>query len=256
MLIIDSGIGGLSIVKEINQRCPNISINYLMDDDFFPYGTKDDAQLRIRLQQLCRTIIQELSPKLIVIACNTASTLVLDELRAEFNIPFVGVVPAVKVAAQQSTTGKIGLLATPATVKRPYIDNLIDDFASHCEVRRLGSDKLVVWAEEYLQGKTPSGLYEHLNSWLVKPTPLSHVVLGCTHFPFLKPLLMQYWPQIQWVDSGQAIARRVASLSQHIQDEDNPVHRLFWTKKQTPHSSVPLFLDTLLPLFESRQLSL
>lgn len=256
MLIIDSGVGGLSIAKEIRQHCPDISINYLMDDGFFPYGTKDDAQLRLRLQRLCREITKVLSPKLIVIACNTASTLALNELRAEFNIPFVGVVPAIKVAAQQSKTGEIGLLATPATVKRTYIDNLIHDFASHCEVRRLGSDKLVVWAEEYLQGKAPKGLYEHLNHWLTEPTSPSHVVLGCTHFPFLKPLLAQYWPQIQWVDSGQAIARRVASLSEHMQPDSKPECRLFWTKKQTPHSSVPQFLDTLFPLKESRQLNL
>lgn len=256
MLIIDSGVGGLSIAKEIHQHCPNISINYLMDDGFFPYGTKNDAQLRLRLQQLCRKITEELSPRLIVIACNTASTLVLDELRAEFSIPFVGVVPAIKVAAEKSTTGKIGLLATPATVKRTYIENLIHDFASHCEVRRLGSDKLVVWAEAYLQGTMPEGLYEYLNHWLNEPTPLSHVVLGCTHFPFLKPLLQQHWPEIQWVDSGQAIARRVASLSKNIQPEAKPESRLFWTKQQPPHSSVAQFLDTLFPLKESRQLNL
>lgn len=256
MLVIDSGVGGLSVVKEISQHCPHLAITYLMDDGFFPYGTKTDEELKERLIRLCQAAIKAFSPRLIVIACNTASTLALEELRNQFKLPFVGVVPAIKVAAEQTKTGKIGLLATPATVTRNYIDNLIGDFASHCEVRKLGSDKLVTWAEQYLQGQIPTGLQPHLNDWLNQPVALSHVVLGCTHFPLLKPLLEQHWPNISWIDSGSAIAKRVQFLSKDIPHEPQPTARLFWTGNQPPALCITDYIEKLLPLKESRQLIL
>lgn len=256
MLIIDSGVGGLSIVKEIHQRCPHLSLNYLMDDGFFPYGTKSDQELKNRLKHLCEAAIKQLAPKLIVIACNTASTLVLDELRTEFNLPFIGVVPAIKVASEQSNNGHIGLLATPATVQRPYIDELIEKFAKHCHVRRLGSDKLVLWAEQYLQGQQPTPLFAHLNHWLTQPQVLSHVVLGCTHFPLLKPVLTQHWPHINWIDSGYAIAQRVQTLSTHLPAPKEVSAGLFYTGKTPPTKAITEYLNALLPVLEVRPLSL
>lgn len=256
MLIIDSGVGGLSVVKEIRQHCPNLSLTYLMDDGFFPYGTKSDEELKARLICLCQAAIKEFSPKLILIACNTASTLALDELRELFKIPFVGVVPAIKVAAQQSKTGKIGLLATPATVRRDYIDGLIKDFASHCEVRRFGSDKLVTWAEKYIQGEKPEQLQQHLNDWLNQPEALSHVVLGCTHFPLLKPLLKEYWPEITWIDSGEAIAKRVQFLSKNLEQDTHPTAKLLWTSNQPPAPCIAEYIEQFLTIKESRQLVL
>lgn len=254
MLIIDSGVGGLSVLEKIHQVCPDRSLHYVMDDGFFPYGLKDDQQLLERLKLVCAKAIETLSPKLVVIACNTASTLALDELRACFDVPFVGVVPAIKVAAQQSTTGQIGLLATPATVKRPYIDDLIKNFASHCNVRRFGSDKLVLWAEQYLQGRQPDGLHTHLNDWLTNPVELSHVVLGCTHFPLLRPLFEQLWPHINWIDSGDAIARRVSSLTSEFKTETNPYSQLFWTSHREDQSSAAKYLETLLTLKQSQRI--
>ncbi len=253
MLIIDSGVGGLSIAKEIHQHCPSIAINYLMDDGFFPYGTKSDSALQARLSSLCAQAIKLLSPKLIVIACNTASTLALENLRREFNLPFIGVVPAIKVASEQCTTRQFGLLATPATVKRDYIDNLIHRFAADCHVRRLGSDEMVRWAEEYLQGHEPQALFSHLDNWLHSPEPISDVVLGCTHFPLLKPLLQTHWQHINWIDSGFAIAQRVKTLSQGIHSA-NPHASLFYTGMQKPNPSIVQYLDNLQSVYQVRQL--
>jgi glutamate racemase len=150
--------------------------------------------------------------KAVVIACNSASTAVLDCLRAEFEVPFVGVVPAIKPAALCSGNKKIGLLATQGTVTRAYIDRLINEFAADCEVVRVGSQLLVELAEQKLRGETVTD--DRLLS-VIQPllqAEVDVVVLGCTHFPWFKADFQRLCPQITWLDSGQAIARRVDSL--------------------------------------------
>lgn len=236
VLVFDSGVGGLSVAAEMRRRLPGLPLNYLMDSAGFPYGNKDDVTLIERVVSVCVAAVNEQRPRLLVVACNTASTLALPALRAALDIPVVGVVPALKVAAAASSSGRIGLLATPATVNRSYTDNLVRDFAAGCDVRRFGSVELVQWAEDWISfGREPLGLFEHLNSWLMQPQPVSHVVLGCTHFPLLRPMLEQLWPTICWVDSGEAIARRVAQLvgEQQVGDQAGEVHAqqvtLFWT---------------------------
>jgi len=148
-----------------------------------------------------------------VLACNTISTLLLPELRACFDVPFVGVVPAIKPAARLSKTKRVGLLATPGTVKRPYTDQLIEDYASDCEVVRVGSSELVTQAENLLSGRDVS---EVLLASILAPfevqTPVDTVVLGCTHFPLLRGQLSKVLPGVIWVDSGEAIAKRVITL--------------------------------------------
>ena len=213
VLVFDSGVGGLSVAAEIRRRLPGLPLHYLMDSAGFPYGNKDDATLIERVLKVCGDAVAQQQPRLLVVACNTASTLVLPALRAELDIPVIGVVPALKVAAQASPGGNIGLLATPATVNRPYTDDLIREFAAGCRVRRMGSTELVQWAEDWVGfGHEPAALFEHLDSWLTTPDPVSHVVLGCTHFPLLRPMLERLWPTIVWVESGEAIARRVEQL--------------------------------------------
>src|SRR5690606_35226144 len=180
-------------------------------------------------------------------SCNTASTLALPALREALAIPVVGVVPALKVAAAACPGGEIGLLATPATVHRPYTDNLIREFAAGCRVRRLGSRELVQWAEDWVaEGREPDGLFAHLNGWLTQPDPVSHVVLGCTHFPLLRPMLARLWPTVTWVDSGEAIARRVAQLlGDDIPATGHPEAQLFWTGERPPADGVERYLATL-----------
>lgn len=239
ILIFDSGVGGLSILNEIRQQLPGASLHYLMDNAAFPYGTKADAFLTPRILNVCTQAVRELQPDLLVIACNTASTLALPALRQRLSIPVVGVVPAIKVAAAQAVEGQIGLLATPATVNRRYTDDLIREFAPGREVARFGSSLLVQLAEDWIAAATaPDGLLQHLQNWLAGPPALTHVVLGCTHFPLLRPWLQQQWPHIHWIDSGAAIARRVITLlgerAAPLQQSTAQPLSLYWTD---PHNT-------------------
>ncbi|MBM94647.1 MAG: glutamate racemase [Oceanospirillaceae bacterium] len=252
VLIFDSGVGGLSIAAEIRSLIPTLPIHYLMDDAGFPYGTCSDEWLVQRIVTLCSDAQQRLSNDILVVACNTASTLALDQLRAELSIPVVGVVPAVKTAAQLTETGEIGLLATPATVGRTYTRNLIQQFAGHCRVRLKGSSELVHWAEDYLHShQVPAALHEHLDHWLHSPVPMSHVVLGCTHFPLLRQELETLWPDVCWIDSGAAIARRVAYCldQRHIRipvpDADLSGDCLWWTSEKSEQPGAENYLAQL-----------
>jgi len=247
VLVFDSGVGGLSILQHIRQRTPALSLHYFMDSAAFPYGVKEDDVLIERVVSVCQSAADELQPQMLVIACNTASTLTLPALRQRLSIPVVGVVPAIKTAACRSGGGHIGLLATPATVNRGYTDKLIENFAAHCQVRRFGSAELVCWAEEYLlSGEVSEQLFVHLQSWLQEPEPLTHVVLGCTHFPLLRQQLEKLWPDVEWIDSGEAIARRVASLLS--EDGFSPQQaelNCFWTSRQQQPDGALRFLRQL-----------
>ncbi len=258
VLIFDSGVGGLSVLKEIHQQLPKLNLYYLMDNAAFPYGTKDDDFLTNRIIEVCSSAVAELHPDILVIACNTASTLALPQLRQLLSIPVVGVVPAIKTAANLSESKVIGLIATPATVIRPYTDNLISEFAPHCVVHKLGSSELVYWAESYINhGILPNTeqLYEHIQPWLESAEKISHVVLGCTHFPLLQSQLKQLWPDIQWIDSGNAIALRVASLltaSNEKAADSNGSFNLYWTDESNSPAGVASFLNQLGQLSEQR----
>jgi len=216
ILVIDSGVGGLSVCQSILAQQPQLRIIYFADSAYFPYGLLPEEQLSERLQQIVSGMLALHQPKLVVLACNTVSTLVLPELRARYDIPFVGVVPAIKPAASLSISKRIGLLATPATVNRPYTGQLIQDYAQDCEVIKVGSSELVHEAEKLLAGQSVS---MDVLSAVLKPFKGEHgrilvdtVVLGCTHFPLLKTQLSELLPGVAWVDSGQAIANRVSHL--------------------------------------------
>ena len=216
ILVIDSGVGGLSVCQSILASGDNVQIIYFADDAYAPYGLLNEAMLEERLVKIVSSMLALHQPSLVVLACNTVSTLLLPQLRAQFDVPFVGVVPAIKPAAICSKTHRIGLLATPATVKRAYTDALILDYADQCDVIRIGSNELVLQAEALLAGKAVA--LEVLES-ILKPFLKSEgkpnvdtIVLGCTHFPLLKPHFEKLLPDITWVDSGEAIAKRVHSL--------------------------------------------
>lgn len=217
ILVFDSGVGGLSIVQEIRTLLPRLGIDYLADSAFFPYGTKDEAELAQRIVAVIGAAIAQLQPALVVIGCNSASTIALELLRERFNIPFVGVVPAIKPAAAASTTKTIGLLATEGTIMRDYTRALAEQFAHDCILVSHGSSELVLQAEKWLRGQEPDRelIRRELARLWSQPgaANIDAVVLGCTHFPLLRPLLLELAPaSVQWVDSGAAIARRVASL--------------------------------------------
>ena len=146
-LVFDSGVGGLTIASELRKAAPDWIVDYAADSGFFPYGVKTDEELRARLPQLCATLVDVAKPDVLVIACNTASTLSLDDIRARVNVPVVGTVPAIKPAAEQTKTGVIGILATPGTVRRAYLDDLERQFAAGKTVIRRGTAGLVDMAE-------------------------------------------------------------------------------------------------------------
>ncbi len=220
ILIFDSGAGGLSITAEIIKKCPEAQFVYAADHAYFPYGVKPDTALTARIISQVESLYRKVQPELVVVACNTASTLALNTLRAEFPCPFVGVVPAIKPAAKLSKTGVIGVLATPATVNRPYTHSLIEDFAPNQKIVMYGSDTLVTLAEDKLnKGKLDEAqLHQELCTLFDQQygNEIDTVVLACTHFPLLKPELIS-WAQkknrpITWIDSGKAIANRVHNL--------------------------------------------
>ncbi|MBL4782330.1 MAG: glutamate racemase [Porticoccaceae bacterium] len=214
ILVFDSGVGGLSILQALQQALPTCEYHYASDNQAFPYGTKNTEFLLERVHSVLQGLIDKTQADLIVVACNTASTLVLPRIRQHFTIPVVGVVPAIKPAAQQSATAVIGLLGTPGTVARPYTKALIEEFASGCEVTSVGSAELVTMAEQALRGTPPPR--EKLSA-ILKPlfadSRLDTIVLACTHFPLIKQHLIEAAPRaVNWIDSGEAIARRVSFL--------------------------------------------
>lgn len=245
ILIFDSGIGGLSISDEIRHLIPNISIVYAADNRVYPYGTLSEQALVERMVTLIPNLIDRFHPQAIVIACNSASTLVLDQLREVTQIPVIGVVPAIKPAAQHSESNTIGLLATPGTVRRAYTDKLIHDFAPHCQVLKIGSRELVDEAEKKLRGAQANIeiIKQAILPFLASPD-IDRVVLGCTHFPFLREELnLLLGDQVQLIDSGEAIARRTkyilnaVSPLQDLQGESD--YFIFTKNTDSAHQLAP-----------------
>ncbi len=198
-------------------RLPGADYVYVADCAGFPYGTKDAGYLDERLPPLLSALAGRYAPDLVVIACNTASTLALPAVRAALSVPVVGTVPAIKPAAALSRSRAIGLLGTPATVKRAYTDALIAEFAADCRILRFGSAALVELAEAKLLGGTvpPDSVRKAIAPLLSVPGggEMDTVVLACTHFPLLRAELAKAAPRpLSWIDSGAAIARRVTDL--------------------------------------------
>lgn len=217
ILVFDSGVGGLSIAREIQAQLPGVNLIYASDNAAFPYGTKAEDELIARVDSVITALLAAYPVDLAVIACNTASTLTLPHLRRRFSLPFVGVVPAIKPAAEASQSRVIGLLATPATVARPYTRDLINTHASDCTVISLGSSELVQLAEQKLRGATIGDKdITPITQALLDADGsrrMDHLVLACTHFPLLRDELSRNLPErVQLIDSGAAIARRVQHL--------------------------------------------
>ncbi|NVN56870.1 glutamate racemase [bacterium Scap17] len=227
VLIFDSGVGGLSVASEIRRQWPSLPLAYVCDNAALPYGTKPDDWLVARIAQVCVAAVEASGARALVVACNTASTLALVALREALSIPVIGTVPAIKPAAalaraRQSAARRekceppvFALLATSATVRRAYTEQLIHDFAADCQVIRVAADPLVAEAERRLRGKParPEVVAASLAD-LAAVEALEVVILGCTHFPLLGADISQVLGEsrVALVDSGAAIARRVAEV--------------------------------------------
>lgn len=218
ILFFDSGIGGLSVLKEARILLPDRRCIYVADDAAFPYGAWEEPALLDRLVVLFGRLIERWSPSIAVIACNTASTLAIDELRHAYpGQLFVGTVPAIKPAAERTRSGLVSVLATPGTVRRQYTRDLIEKFATKCHVRLVGSENLATLAEQYLrEGHVDEDAVrsEIAPCFLeVDGKRTDIVVLACTHYPFLVNRMRKTapWP-VDWVDTSEAIARRALAL--------------------------------------------
>ena len=230
VLVFDSGIGGLTVLRELRVMMPDRRFVYIADDAGFPYGDWEEEALRARIVDLFGKFIAEYDPEIAVIACNTASTLVLDDLRRAYPaVPFVGTVPAIKPAAERTSSGLVSVLATPGTVKRAYTRDLIQSFATQCHVRLVGADRLAGVAEAHIRGEK---IDEALVVEQIAPCFVDKdgertdiVVLACTHYPFLANVFRRLapWP-VDWLDPAEAIARRTVSLLQPRQIDEELHH--------------------------------
>lgn len=242
VLIFDSGLGGLTVFKEVARLRPDADYTYVADDAFFPYGEHDEAKLAARVVPLIGELIAQHQPDLIVIACNTASTLVLSHLRAAYEVPFVGTVPAIKPACAASRTKRVSVLGTQATVKREYTRKLITDFGQGCDVKLVGSAKLAEIAEAALRGHAAddAAIASEIAPCFVEADGrrTDTIVLACTHYPLLIERLekLAKWP-VAWIDPAPAIARRVVELIGRTEADGLPtVARAVFTSGRMPES--------------------
>lgn len=228
--LFDSGVGGTSIWREIHQLLPNEDTIYLADSKNAPYGTKSKNEI-IALCKKNTDLLLSMGCKLIVVACNTATTNAIKELRAQYDVPFIGIEPAIKPAALKSKSGKIGILATKGTLNSELFNKAVETFQDIEIVEQVGTG-LVELIES---GKKDSPEMERLLKTYVSPmveSGIDYLVLGCSHYPYLIPNIRKIIPQdIRIIDSGEAVARQ----SQHILTEkvglnDNaPGHAVFYT---------------------------
>ncbi len=219
ILLFDSGVGGLSVLSEVRTLLPQAPVLYAADNGGLPYGTKSEAEVAARVCGLLGRISERYRPRLICIACNTASTIALAMVRDVLNVPIVGTVPAIKPAVELSHSGTIGLLGTAATIRQPYVDRLAAEFASDTRLLRYAAGELVEAAEAKLRGeavdpavfvRAAAGLREQPGG-----ADIDTVVLACTHFPLLRDeLAAAFGAEVRFVDGAKGIARRIAHLTQ------------------------------------------
>ena len=219
ILFFDSGVGGLSVLGPTLKLLPNAPIVYAADSAGFPYGTRSEAEIASRVPALLGRLVERFHPRLAVIACNTASTIAHDHVRAALDLPVVGTVPAIKPAAEMSRSRVIGVLGTKATVRQPYVDDLSATFAADCTIIRHGSPELVELAEAKLAGENVDIQAVRSAAQPMFDAPdgdrIDTVVLACTHFPLLEDELRTAFPEINYVHGGDGIARRIAYLTRN-----------------------------------------
>ena len=218
ILVFDSGLGGLTVFSALQALRPEADYTYIADDVAFPYGGLAEDVLIARVNAVMEAMIARVQPDYVVIACHTASTLVLPPLRARWpHLPFVGTVPAIKTGAEQSRSGLFSVLATPGTVARDYTLDLIRQCAWHCKVNLVGSRLLAGFAERFMQGEAldDAAVKAEIAPAFIEESggKTDVIVLACTHYPLLLAQLKRLSPwDVAWIDPGPAIARRADHL--------------------------------------------
>lgn len=237
ILVFDSGIGGLSVLAKIRAALPQAPIVYSADYAGLPYGEKSEIEVATRVCAFLGRLSERYRPRLVVIACNTASTIALAHARAVLGVPIVGTVPAIKPAAEQSESGVIGLLGTKATIRQAYVDRLEAEHAQGKTLLRHAAPDLVAAAEAKLQGATPDpSIFDAAIEGLAgqsRGEGLDRIILGCTHFPLVETELAAAAKTaalpagLRFIDGSDGIARRVVHLTQGQLWPDHPAPGIF-----------------------------
>lgn len=218
LLLFDSGVGGLSVLAEVRKALPDAPMIYAADNAGLPYGTKTEAEIAARVAGLLGRMTERFRPRLVCIACNTASTIALGMVRDVLEVPIVGTVPAIKPAAERTRTGTIGLLGTAATIRQAYVDRLETEFATGKRLIRAAAPELVEAAERKLRGKATDPAVFASAAAALRQQPggeqIDTVVLACTHFPLVEvELAAAFGPGVRFVHGAAGIARRIMTLT-------------------------------------------
>ncbi len=243
ILVFDSGLGGLTVFRELARARPDARFVYVADDAFFPYGALEEDRLAQRVLALMSELIETHRPDLVVIACNTVSTLLMPDLRARFRMPFVGIVPAIKPACAATQTKMISVLGTEGTVAREYTRTLIREFAGDCEVKLVGSRHLASLAEAEMTGSpvADAEIAAEIAPCFVQKGArrTDTVVLACTHYPLLAVRFEKLapWP-VRWLDPAPAIARRVVDLIGSAGGGPPQTSQAFFTSGRRPKGAL------------------
>lgn len=251
ILVFDSGLGGLTVFREIKRARSDAQFIYLADDAAFPYGALGEDALIARVLGVLGEAITQHAPDLVVVACNTASTLALKELRARFAVSFVGTVPAIKPACAHSKSKRIAVLGTEATVSREYTRSLIREFAAACDVALVGSPRLASFAEAELAGEpvADAEIAAEIAPCFIETDSrrTDMLVLACTHYPLLLERLRRLapWPVV-WFDPAPAIARHVTDLlrDRPLAAQTTPSSQIVFTSGRPPPPKLATALKT------------
>lgn len=248
ILLFDSGVGGLSVLAELRKLLPDAPVIYAADNAGLPYGSKSEAEIAARVCGLLGRMAERFHPRLICIACNTASTIALAMVRDVLAVPVVGTVPAIKPAAAMTRTGVIGLLGTEATIRQGYVDRLETEFAADKILLRFAAPELVMAAEAKLRGRpVDPAIYARAAEGL-RSQPggdgIDVVVLACTHFPLVEAELAQaFGPGVEFIDGAAGIARRIVHLVQGQPfARSGPDYALFTLRDDAPAELGPALL--------------
>lgn len=242
--IFDSGVGGLSIFKELQRFLPNESFVYLADSKNAPYGEKTPKEV-IQLCVKNTDFLLQQGCKLIVVACNTATTNAIQVLREKYKHPFIGIEPATKPAALNTKTGKIGVLATKGTLNSSFFLNTSTPFRKHLDIIEVEGIGLVSLIEQGKIAETKPLLEKYIAQMLQRN--VDHIVLGCTHYPFLRPIIETIVPtNVTVIDSGEAVAKQTkAVLEQNSLSNNNGKSNSYMFYTNGSKAILELFLEQI-----------
>ncbi|MDM7323252.1 MAG: glutamate racemase [Gammaproteobacteria bacterium] len=228
ILVFDSGIGGLTVLREARVLMPERQFIYVADDVGFPYGGWEEESLKARILALFARLLETYTPEAVIVACNTAFTLAGADLRAAFpGTRFIGTVPAIKPAAERTRSGVVSVLATPGTIRRAYTRELIATYAQNQHVQLVGSPHLARMAETYIRGEPidDEAVRAEITPCFIDQNGqrTDIVVLACTHYPFLANVFRRLapWP-VDWLDPAEAIARQARRVVSPLMDAVEP----------------------------------